>query len=61
MRNPNRIPSYCNKIAELWARVPDMRLGQLLDNAGVSFYTEDEDAIRKVEEFVNKFAPKEME
>ena len=61
MRNPYRIPCYCDELRKLWARVPDMRLGQLLENAGVTFYTEDEDMIRKVKEFIDKVAPEGME
>lgn len=61
MRNPGRIDVCLGWLGEAWKRVPDMRLGQLLENAGVDFYTEDIEAIRKVEEFVNKFAPKEID
>ena len=32
MRDPKRIREYCNKLAELWEKVPDWRFGQLMSN-----------------------------
>lgn len=33
MRDVNRIPKFCNRLAELWAKeVPDWRFGQLVSN-----------------------------
>lgn len=32
MRDPNRIYPYCNEIAELWMRQPDMRFAQFMMN-----------------------------
>ena len=32
MRNPNRIPEFCNKLSLMWGRVPDWRFGQLMSN-----------------------------
>lgn len=32
MRDPNRIDEFCNELARLWHKVPDWRLGQLMDN-----------------------------
>lgn len=61
MRDPYRIYCCCNELCKLWARVPDMRLGQLLENAGVTFYTEDGDMIQKVKEFVDKIEQKKAE
>lgn len=54
MRNPYRIGVYCERLKKAWEKVPDLRLGQLLEDAGVQFYTEDGEAIRRVEEFVEK-------
>ena len=52
MRDPNRIDEICNRLKVAWKQVPDMRLGQLLENAGVGFYTEDKKAIEFIEAFV---------
>jgi len=61
MRNPGRIDACLDQLKEAWKRIPDMRLGQLLENAGVNFYTEDVDAISKVFEFVERFTTKDEE
>lgn len=34
MRDPNRIPEVMNAIGVAWMANPDMRLGQLIINAG---------------------------
>lgn len=59
MRDINRIQAICQRLATAWERVPNLRLAQLLEDAEVGFYTEDEKMIRMVESFVDKFAPKE--
>ena len=33
MRDPERIPRICRELQELWAKHPDLRLGQLIWNA----------------------------
>jgi hypothetical protein len=33
MRDPERIPRILEKLRILWAEMPDLRLGQLVDNA----------------------------
>lgn len=58
MRDINRIQTICQRLATAWERVPDLRLAQLLEDAEVGFYTEDDKMIRMVETFVDKFAPK---
>ena len=58
MRNPKRIDACLDQLKEAWKQVPDMRLGQLLENAGVDFYTEDIDAVSKVFEFIEHFTTK---
>jgi len=35
MRDPARIPRIMKKLSKLWKRYPDMRLNQLLINAGL--------------------------
>lgn len=32
MRDPKRIPEYCDKLAWIWSQVPDWRFGQLMSN-----------------------------
>ena len=59
MRDPNRMRPYMERIIAAWQNVPDMRLGQLLLGAGVQFYTEDEDTVQKVEEFVRRITGKQ--
>ena len=58
MRDLNRIPDFCNKLAEIWMKVPDFRFGQLINNVCAftrndNFYTEDDKMIKKIEEYVN--------
>ena len=54
MRDPERIDVFCQKLAELWHKVPDWRLGQLVCNTlGYDpFYVEDDVAIEKIKEFL---------
>lgn len=37
----SRIPAILSIIQEAWVKNPDLRLGQLLENAWVNFFTED--------------------
>ena len=32
MRDPNRIQTFCNELANLWRKVPDWRFGQFISN-----------------------------
>ena len=32
MRNPDRIKPFCDEFAELWAKWPDLRFGQIMCN-----------------------------
>lgn len=57
MRNPKRIRPLCDRLAEAWEKLPDLRLGQLIvDSIGGKdpFYIEDEDLIRMLERFVRE-------
>ena len=36
MRDPSRIPKILNKLRLLWEKYPDLRLGQLVENARCS-------------------------
>lgn len=42
MRDPKRIPVVLEEIRKVWEHYPDLRLCQLIENAGGHFYTEDE-------------------
>lgn len=52
-RNPYRIRSIMNRLTNIWAANPDLRLGQLLINAlpDNAFYLEDEEFISELEGF----------
>ena len=39
MRDPKRIPEMLQALGEVWMKYPDLRLGQLVDNA--RFFNED--------------------
>jgi uncharacterized protein YihD (DUF1040 family) len=56
MRDPKRIPEVLDEIKKTWARFPDLRLGQLIENVvGRSphplFYIEDEDLVERIKKF----------
>lgn len=47
-RNPARIPRVLAALGELWMENPDLRLGQIMSNASIVFYTEDDQAEREL-------------
>lgn len=54
-RNPDRIPRILEKLGKLWQKYPDMRLGQLLQNARGAegtelFYLEDDVLEKRIDE-----------
>lgn len=57
MRDPNRITPIINALAEGWAKVPDWRFGQLIENLkryiGTDdiFYLEDENMLKYIEDY----------
>ena len=57
MRDPNRIPKVLAILQQGWEKVPDWRLGQLIENLkryiGVNdlFYIEDDKMIEKIIDF----------
>ena len=57
MRNPNRIPEVLAILQQGWEKVPDWRLGQLIENLkryiGVNdlFYIEDDELVEKIVDF----------
>ncbi len=61
MRNPYRIQVICQRLAAAWEKLPDLRLAQLLEDAAVNFYTEDDKMIQMVESFVDELTQEEGE
>jgi uncharacterized protein YihD (DUF1040 family) len=43
-RDTKRIPEILALLGELWMENPDLRLGQIMGNASITFYTEDDKA-----------------
>ena len=48
-RDPSRIPKVLAALGELWMQNPDLRLGQIMGNAAITFYTEDDRALTEIE------------
>lgn len=58
MRDPNRIPIFCYKLAKIWENFPDWRFGQLISNLTSRkdiFYIEDDDFLKQLEDIVLVF------
>lgn len=60
-RDPKRIPETLSKLKEYWERHPDLRLGQILANAGYDlnrkfdpFYVEDDHFVEWLDEQAKK-------
>ena len=57
MRNPNRISEVLMMLQQGWEKVPDWRLGQLIENLkryiGIDdlFYIEDDEMTKKIVDF----------
>ena len=67
MRDRNRIPGYAQRLAAVWAKVPDWRLSQLLTNVILDyisehdiepFYMEDEQFLAYIEKYVEEITKK---
>jgi len=43
-REAKRIPELLALLGELWMENPDLRLGQIIGNASITYYTEDDNA-----------------
>ena len=61
MRDVNRIPDILKRIEAVWTKHPDLRLGQLIENASPEylhgiFYIEDEEFATVIEEFDERFS-----
>lgn len=56
MRDPARIDRFCQRLAELWKKVPDWRFGQLISNVLGAFgkdpfYIEDDKLLEFFESY----------
>lgn len=51
MRDPKRIPEMLAVLGELWQENPDIRLGQIISNASIFFYTEDDQALTALKQW----------
>lgn len=56
MRDPARIDRFCQRLAELWKKVPDWRFGQLISNvlgafSKDPFYIEDDKLLEFFESY----------
>ena len=50
-RDASRIPEILATIGELWLANPDLRLGQIIGNAAITFYTEDDKALMGLQQW----------
>jgi hypothetical protein len=59
MRDINRIKPFCDELAELWSKYPDLRFGQIMSNIARYvqmehkrdiFYYEDEELLKVIRE-----------
>lgn len=64
MRDSNRIYTCSNRLVEIWQKVPDWRLSQMMINAlamyqnrhGIdAFYMEDEEFLDFLEDFIDHY------
>lgn len=57
MRDPERITQILYLLGDIWNEAPDLRLGQIIFNAGIPrvdiFYVEDDEVIKKLQAFRN--------
>ena len=51
-RNPKRIEKILRTLLELWLLNPDYRLGQLIENCGINFFTEDDKVLINLENHI---------
>lgn len=49
MRDPARIPQMLAVLEVAWEDNPDLRLGQLLGNLDVGYFTEDDETLTRLE------------
>jgi uncharacterized protein YihD (DUF1040 family) len=54
-REAKRIPEVLAALGELWMANPDLRLGQIMSNANISFYTEDDKALLGIQQWIDYY------
>ena len=59
MRDPKRIPEFCNKLAEIWMKYPEFRFGQFMVNIMSAtphdpWLYEDDEMIEFIDQWMNK-------
>lgn len=52
MRDAERIPKILAALGEYWMNNPDLRLGQIMGNASIAYYTEDDKALQGLEQWL---------
>jgi len=60
MRDVKRIPEVLAAIGELWMANPDLRLGQIMSNANVHFYTEDDKALQGLNQWIDYYKDRKV-
>ena len=51
-RDQKRIPVILAALGELWIANPDLRLGQIMGNASITYYTEDDKALQGIQQWI---------
>lgn len=54
-RDAGRIPKTLAALGELWTMNPDLRLGQIIGNASITFYTEDDKALLALNQWIEYY------
>lgn len=50
-RDADRIPVILATFGKYWRENPDLRLGQIMGNAAITYYTEDDKALQGIEQW----------
>ena len=54
-RDAKRIPELLAALGELWMQHPDLRLGQIMGNASITYYTEDDKALQGLRQWIEYY------
>lgn len=60
MRDAARIPKMLEALGQLWLENPDLRFGQIMSNASIGFYTEDDKALREIQAWQDFYADRKV-
>jgi hypothetical protein len=55
-RDQKRIPVILAALGELWMANPDLRLGQIMGNASITYYTEDDKALQGIQQWIEWYS-----